>query len=37
MFPELAWPGLELGLCEPHKAQEARVDPDATEVTLVQP
>jgi hypothetical protein len=34
--PELAWPGLELGLCEPHELQEARVDPDATVVTLVQ-
>jgi hypothetical protein len=36
MLPELAWPALELGLCEPHKLQEARVGPDATVVTLVQ-
>jgi hypothetical protein len=34
--PELAWPALELGLCEPHELQEARVGPDATVVTLVQ-
>ena len=37
MGPELAWPGLKLGLREPHKLQEARVGPDATVVTLVQP
>jgi hypothetical protein len=35
MFPELAWPALQLGLCEPYELQEARVGPDAAVITLV--